>query len=89
MGDGRPVIAATAISYRGIIFTLPKSHRHHQILHAMPYLGNPKTDRDQGVITDEGIFVEWPETLEIAMVVGQLKGAPHQAAVGLFSEDMW
>lgn len=83
------MIATAAIQYEGMIFSLPRPNRHHNIMHQMTYLGIPMIGREQGFLTSEGEFVERLEALEIAKAAGQNPKMANAPYLGLFSEDLW
>lgn len=61
-------IVSAAIKYGDVIFNLPKPNRHHHILQKMTldFLLS-KNNREQGFLTDEGIFVNRKEALKIVL----------------------
>jgi len=76
----------------GLIFSLPRPNRHHNIIHAMHSLqeGLAKRDCEQGFLLTNGRFVSRAQALQFAYLAGQLKpenkvGNPTE----LYSEDLW
>lgn len=82
------MILTAAIRQDGVIYTLPRPARHHDIIKYMcvekgvkpPVLG------EQGFIDDYEGFVGRRSALRIAMKCNQVK---DECIPKLFSEDMW
>lgn len=75
----------------GLVVTLPKPARHHQLMDAMWRAGIPAEIRlgsDQGFITSDHRFVDRKEAFAIAKAAGQLIGNPVVPGI-LFTEDLW
>lgn len=88
-------IAAAAVLHEGVIYSKPRPHRHHHILHehvVTDEKGNILRGKllggRQGFVTDTGRFVDRREACEIAREANQIvqKHGPDDV---LFSEDMW
>lgn len=78
----REIIVAAAISYNGLICTMPQPARHHHILHQSEY-----SSSEEGFLTSEGRFVDRKKAAELAIKAGQidqLRWPPY-----LYSEDLW
>lgn len=87
----RERIAAAAMSWKGLIFTLPPPARHHTLCIAMNGAGLPQESHhphNQGFLTNRGRWVDRQEGVKIATAAGQIikKTGP---AYELFSEDVW
>lgn len=83
-------IKAAAISYEGLIFSVERPARHHDVLALMSTRGVKGTAGKsvQGFLTDSGHFVDRKEAKRIARAAEQL--LPRASASdSLFSEDVW
>lgn len=92
-------IAAAALRFRGVVWTLPRPARHCHILHALnAVLGwNPETQSydplpdeeriEQGFVTDSGMFVQRETAGLMAVAAGQITALRWPPE--LFSEDLW
>ena len=82
-------IHAVAITQDGIVYTLPRPNRHHNVIALIvdrvgkyrPYNG------EQGFITNKGRFVDRVEAADIALACGQVLKLMDSGE--LFSEDVW
>lgn len=76
---------------RGLIFSLPRPARHHDVLHAMHELGlsTLRQDAEQGFLLTDGEFAWRTKAKTIALESGQhlVNGMEHRK--DLFSEDLW
>lgn len=82
------MIVAAAIEYEGVVYTLPKPMRHHNIIKYMRDKGLPrKSVRNQGFVTNDGKFVDRLEGAAIALASGQIEELSYPP--NLFSEDLW
>lgn len=89
--DSPPKILQAAILSNGVIHTLPKPLRHHDILNYMKGHGVSLEDRllaKKGFVTNHGKFVTRHAAVRIAEEAGQLIRKFSQTH-GLFSEDLW
>lgn len=91
-GSYHPTIVSVALrSENGMIFTLPKPHRHHHVLHSLVLDFN--VDRlvvqrmKQGFLDCNGSFVDRRTAKIHAMANDQMLKPSVQAE--LFSEDLW
>lgn len=92
------MISAAAILRDGVIWTLPRPARHHNILWAMYDVDNnsapdkrPKiipATGEQGFVTEKGQFLKRDEAYRVAIKAGQFLKEPC-APPNLFSEDLW
>ena len=92
------MIVAVAIKRKGVIWTLPKPARHHNVIWAMCDVDNNSTpdkrptlihaEGEQGFIDDAGTFHDRKQAAIIAQSCGQLT-KPLIAPPNLFSEDLW
>ena len=81
-------IVAAAVIYEGVIFTIPKPARHHNIVHAMFYMGLPKlAQKEQGFILSNGQYINREEAAALALANGQCENL--MAPPYLYSEDLW
>lgn len=83
-------IAAAAIWYDGMTYSLPRPARHTDVANKLIAL---KLDEvamrgEQGFTTSTGIFVRREPAMRIATEAGQLKAEPINAR-RLHSEDVW
>ena len=82
-------IEAAAISHDGIVYSVPRPGRHHNVCHVMMAQGlPPETMRLQGFVTSTGRFVDRREAAIIARDAGQLLRKTNPTDL-LFSEDVW
>ena len=86
------MIVASAIMYKGIVFT---GCRHNDIIHYLIKLGyqRPIPNNEQGFIDHMGYFLTREESLEHCIVVEQIKlkenKQPDIIGSVLTSEDLW
>jgi hypothetical protein len=81
-------IVAAAVQFNGVIFTIPKPARHHNIVHAMFYMGLPKlAQQEQGFLLDSGQYINRKDAAILALANGQV--AELEAPPYLYSEDLW
>ncbi len=78
----------------GLVFSLPRPARHHNILHAMKECGHDTTHgaNEQGFLTNEGRFVWRERAKDIAKAADQILPPSAQSEYQrreLFSEDVW
>lgn len=89
------MIVAAAIRRQGLVFTLPRPARHHDVMRAMFAQGVPAAGDgvDQGFLTDEGMFLRRAAALGHAIEADQVKvdsdGRPKILGGELTSEDLW
>lgn len=96
--DSTSPIKQAAILRDGVLWTLPRPARHHNILWAMHDIDNNTNPHErpkiihargiQGFIDEDGNFLERKEAALRATRCGQLK-KPLDAPPNLFSEDLW
>ena len=82
------MITHVAIIRDGIIYSLPKPNRHHNIFAIMPPLDE---DGDiEGFIDNNGKFLNRDEAYMVAINFGQINRRPGgYNGPKLFSEDLW
>ena len=83
-------IERAAISYGGVVYSVPRPGRHHNVIRLMVEesgLG-PDCMHCQGFITSFGRFVDRYEAVKIASNAGQIKYKTFPLTQ-LFSEDVW
>lgn len=83
-------IVSAAICYGGIVASVPRPGRHHDVIREWHAQTGQVTGGkcEQGFVTSEGRFVDREEGLRIANLAEQIlakAGDPSR----LFSEDMW
>jgi len=82
------VNCAAIRDHDGIIFSIDRPARHHDVIHKMVKMGRPKPiTGDQGFILSDGRFVEREEAAQIALAAGQCQTLT--APPRLYSEDLW
>ena len=90
--NDRPPITHVAIRFRGVVYSLPKPNRHHDVIRHIVETTNAKyvdsRDEDQGFLDESGQYLNRKQALTSAQLNGQLKG-PLKHAWALFSEDIW
>ena len=86
-GSPEPLtIAFAAIKTQdGVVATLPRPARHHDIIHSLDWRG--KANATSGFVTSEGNFVDRKEALSIAVNAGQLLKPTKFDQ--LYTEDVW
>lgn len=81
-------IVAAAIHRGGMVCSVPRPGRHHDVIRAMARAGIPiPITGEQGFLTSAGLFVDRRLALGIAENAGQLIEGPGHGE--LFSEDVW
>lgn len=85
------ILAAAIRLCCGVIVSLPKPARHHNIIRHLTATGcsmREIAESEQGFVTDAGRFVGREEALRIADAVGQIidRRNCHER---LFSENVW
>lgn len=86
-------IVSAAVLHNGIIHSMPRPNRHHNIVHAMN--GEREANGllllaygEQGFLDADGRFLTRPEAAKRAMECDQLT-KPLIAPPNLYSEDLW
>ena len=83
------MILAAAIRHDGIVYSVPKPGRHHNVIRIMNRRGmGPETMREQGFLTNTGRFVDRKEACLIARAADQIMLKTEPVGL-LFSEDVW
>lgn len=86
------IIIAVAFKWHGLIISMPKPARHHNVIAEMFQFGLPKEMgfvQNQGFITNMGRFVDRVEGFKIAKEADQIKGNVPNLTEYLISEDLW
>ena len=83
----RVTISKAAVKQNGLVYSLPRPSRHHNVLCLMNSLQCPRFDRKQGFLTSDGQFVDRIEGARIAIESGQIKGLKWPPK--LYTEDLW
>lgn len=82
------MIVAAALRKYGVIISMPRPARHHNLFYAMSKLGCEVPDAEQGFLTANGQFVNRRIAMQFATENGQVReGQQHKPE--LFSEDLW
>jgi hypothetical protein len=82
-------IVAAAIKQDGMIFSVPRPGRHHDVIRRMARAGLPiPITGEQGFLTSDGEFVGRRLALGIAENAEQVV-TKHGSAAELYSEDVW
>lgn len=83
-----PRVATAAILIDGVIHTLPRPGRHHDIIRHLVRKGFKKpVVGEQGFVLTDGRFVVRELAAKIALAAGQCKEL--RSPPRLFSEDLW
>lgn len=86
------VVSAAVRLCNGLIISLPRPARHHNIVHALHNVGVVQGvyhDLDgQGFVLSDGSFATREEARQVAKDAGQLLKSAIRSA-DLFSEDVW
>ena len=81
-------VLKAAIKYKGIVYSLPKPARHHDVIKLIhEKTGDINIIGDQGFLLDEGLFVNRYIAMKFATRAGQLKN--KEPISELYSEDLW
>lgn len=88
MENTRRIVAA-AILQDGVVYSVSRPGRHHNVIRMMYESGNPQEEGHvQGFVTNEGIFVDRKDAYIIARDAGQILDKTFPSDT-LFSEDVW
>lgn len=93
-GTGRaPLIVGVALRTQdGVVVSLPKPARHHNVIHQMTEAGYTREQiarSDQGFVTDRGRWVRRVPAKLMAQDAGQIIRDSSGGSRELFSEDVW
>jgi hypothetical protein len=96
MSENETIVAA-AIERNGLVYSIQRPARHHNVMRQMAAAGIPiPIEGTQGFLTNTGRFVDRREARLIADKARQIKarigddGVPYSAThKDLFSEDVW
>lgn len=80
------MIVAAAIRVNGLILSLPRPYRHHDIIKHAADLRIKELLSDQGFLTSDGEYVDRTRGKAIAIEAGQKFLSERYQ---LFSEDLW
>jgi hypothetical protein len=88
------MITHVAIRFNGIIYSLPKPNRHHNVIrHIVDTTGVKYVDAhgiDQGFLDDTGAYLNRKQALRHALTCMQVKENTMGPKLGeLYSEDIW
>lgn len=82
-------IVAAAIQQDGLVCSVRRPGRHHDVIRKMAAAGIPiPINGEQGFLTNDGLFVDRRRALMIAQSAKQIIRG-RAAVVELFSEDVW
>ena len=79
------MITQAAVKLGGVIYTLPKPARHHDILHDMYQKLGRAPLAEQGFLNDNGDFLNRTEAAKEALKCAQIA----KEVTVLFSENLW
>jgi hypothetical protein len=81
------LIDAAAIRHRGVVYSVERPGRHHDVIRSICAAGYGPVggDSEQGFVTTDGRFVDRREASLIARMGGQVMFVEDT----LFSEDVW
>lgn len=84
------MITHVAIMRHGVIYSLPKPNRHHNVFAIMPKHEDREKHDIQGFLDESGRFLTRDEAYILAKSSGQLNRRPGGYDGNLlFSEDLW
>lgn len=85
-----PKVHQAAIYQDGVVYTLSRPARHHDIIrHMVEAEGvEPPVTGEQGFVLSDGSFVDREAALQVALLANQLHKPRHHISQ-LFSEDLW
>jgi len=87
--EAKRYIVAAAIWHKGIVCSVPRPGRHHNVIREMARAGVPiPITGEQGFLTSDGLFVSRRLAMGIAEDAGQLI-RDTRGSDQLFSEDVW
>jgi hypothetical protein len=84
-------IDRAAIQYDGVVYSVARPGRHHNVIRSMVAQGLPNEAmrlQNQGFITSSGRFVDRKEAAIVARFAGQIIREPTPPNM-LTSEDVW
>lgn len=87
------LVVAAAVWQEGMIYSLPRPARHHDILHKLHALGlpaavgGPYSSLEQGFLLSDGAFAGRERAAKLALATGQVQKL--HAPPELYSEDLW
>lgn len=85
------MITHVAIKREGIIYSLPRPARHHDVIrhmvdeHGVP----PPIGSEQGFLDDSGTFLNRMQAGQHALMCGQIEKLKCLMKDELYSEDLW
>jgi len=81
------IITGVAVKSNGSVYSLPKPHRHMDVLALMKRNDIPLVPREEGFILSSGRFIDRYVALALAAETGQLNGIGN--GKWLNSTDLW
>jgi hypothetical protein len=91
--NNRPPITHVAIRFRGVIYSLPKPNRHHDVIRKIiEETGAESIDgdeRDQGFLDESGRYLTRKQALISAEINKQLRDDRKILHGELYSENLW
>lgn len=84
-------IAAAAIRFEGVLYSLPPPHRHHHIIRLIVDTTGVKSimHEEQGFIDDQGNFLDRETAMKVAQAAGQIIDGRAPVLRELYSENLW
>lgn len=84
-------ITVAAIKYKGVVYSLPRPARHHNIIrHIIEQTGDEFIgENEQGFLDDEGNFLRRKPAKVIAEAAGQILDNNAPNLTELYSENLW
>jgi hypothetical protein len=87
------MITHVAIRFNGVIYSLPKPNRHHDVIRLIVDTTDAATvdshGDDQGFLDHTGKYLTRKQALHIAYISGQLREDRPVLHNQLFSENLW
>lgn len=88
------VITGVAIRYQGVVHSLPRPNRHHNVIRMIASQNGVgiKGPDVQGFVTNYGRFLNRQEAYKLAVANKQIarrEGAQFYQGTDLYSEDLW
>jgi len=82
-----PTVEKAAILHAGVVYSVPRPGRHHDVIQAIIAAGKHGSFLNQGFVLSNGSYVNRAEAAAIAIASGQITVLRWPSL--LYSEDLW
>lgn len=90
LSSDTPMITHVTITKDGVIYSLPRPNRHHNVYHMMNEKGIPADEHwNCGFLDSTGKYYNREEAGTYALEIGQVNFLLEEAEGKLFSENLW